>query len=288
MIQFQTEYLAEPATVLNEELTKPEELASHAEPYPAQCPDGVQYIVIGDDIGSDHIAYEIVGFGYGYESWGIETARINGNPIQDGLIDRFYDLHNREFTKADGTTLPVSVAMIDSRYLGHNVRETCKRDPIRMIPIMGVDRLGSAMVEIKDHKGAGVYRALVGTQTVKDVFNEHMKVDMIGPGYCHFPESYEPDVFAELWGEHKVTRYKNGRATQSWQQRSKAGRVERLDCRCYAIAGMKLLEQRYGAQLLPPGHDAAELEADEKTDSGVSIDDLVNLARGLGFAGGYL
>lgn len=75
------------------EVEDEEFLLHRQEEYEADLPDGVLLLTAGVDTQDDRLEYEIVGWGHGLESWGIEKGFVMGEPsdinVWTTLIDQF-------------------------------------------------------------------------------------------------------------------------------------------------------------------------------------------------------
>ena len=68
------------------------------------------------------------------------------------------------------------------------------------------------------------------------MFRTRLKIEEVGPGYCHFPISpdYDSEYFDQLTAEKAVTKAKAGVKTRVWVK--KRARNEALDIRVYSLA----------------------------------------------------
>lgn len=78
----------------------------------------------------------------------------------------------------------------------------------------------------------------VGADEAKLVVTRRLGIERPGPGYCHFPDSHDPEYFAQLTAEKLVTRYVKGFPVREWHKTRE--RNEALDCRAYAMAALKI------------------------------------------------
>ena len=278
LIRFTNEYLGEAYQPReNSDLVTWEQLQARQEEYLAECPAEVQHITIGGDVGKDHLAYEIVGWGFGYESWSLDTGRIMCSPLQSNAIDKLFPkLMDMEFEKPDGSTISAGIGFFDSRYGGNKVIETCAKRPFEMIPILGVESVGGqlmAKMPLKADAITKVYRTKVGVQTVADYVSALMKVEPnpeggMSPGYQHFPfgEKYNDDFFKSITAEEMITDWSKGKPVTRWAPKSKSVRNEQTDCRRYATAAMNIYELRYNKNLVHPDEFISESEGADDED----------------------
>ena len=85
----------------------------------------------------------------------------------------------------------------------------------------------------------------IGVDTGKNVVLSRLNILFKGPNYCHFPAAedagYNENYFKGLTAEHRVTRYKNGRAVEVWELKDPAfKRNEPFDLRNYATAALEI------------------------------------------------
>ena len=228
------------------------------EVYEAEVPAGVLVLTAGIDIGERQINYEIVGWGKGRESWGIEYGIIAGDP-REAYVWELLDeaVFNRVFTTHDDKQMRVRKMAVDSNYASDFVYAYTKPRQPRAVSIRGEGGLGKPFV-----KGIGTFikpsRAhlvTLGVDSGKEEITNRLLVEKVGPGYCHFPcdehrsqqldghlshdptRGYDEDYFKGLTAERRVTKSKFGFRTYIWSKRL-SQRNEPFDCRNYALAAL--------------------------------------------------
>lgn len=82
-----------------------------------------------------------------------------------------------------------------------------------------------------------VHLFLVGTDAAKQSIYGRLKVEESGPGYMHFPESYNTEYFRQLTSERLVFR----KGKRVWELIA-GKRNESLDCRVYSLAALEILK----------------------------------------------
>ena len=106
--------------------------------YSAEVPEGVLVLTAGADIQKDRIECEVIGWGKGMESWGIEYAVFRGNTEQSPIWNQFESFLLKGFKHTNGAVLPIAISCIDSGFLTKIVYTFCRRLEIRNIyPIKG-------------------------------------------------------------------------------------------------------------------------------------------------------
>ncbi len=227
-------------------------LLERREYYGCEVPENVMYLTAGVDTQDDRFEIDVVGWGAEYENWGIKYAIIYGDnsDIENQVwkdLDKFL---LQTFEKEDGTKLKIICTCIDSS--GHRTNQVykfCKKRFHRNIfAIQGSNNSASAYIE-KPKKGSnreGAYLFRIGVDTGKSLLMDRLKVEKVGPGYCHFPiedeKGYDEKYFISLTSEKKVIKEKNGRPYFAWVLKDKGvhKRNEALDCRNYATAAIEI------------------------------------------------
>jgi len=243
-------------TVLAEEWEiRGEVLESHVlekrrEVYDAELPDGVCVLTMGVDVQDNRLAYEVVGWGLGYESWGIEYAEIFGDPRLGEVWNRLTDLLSRAWSYKNGKRLMISRVAVDTG--GHyttQVYNYCLAKKSRGVyPIKGQpgDKVQLIRPSVKAREKGLM---MVGVDSIKYDLMSWLKVEKKGDNYCHFPKDeddipargYDTTYFQMLTVEKRIViRNKKGFSVYEWHKPAGA-RNESLDCRVYARAALRIM-----------------------------------------------
>ena len=227
-----------------------EAIEAHREKYPAELPDGVLVLTCGVDTQDDRLEAEVVGWGIGKESWGIEYRVFYGDPGLSEVWEALDDFLSKLWTYADGEKLGLACTCIDSA--GHFTDEVyrfCKTRARRNIfAIVGRGREGMPSVG-KPSRNNRRHVALftLGVTTIKGVLFSRLKIEHHGPGYCHFPldvkrnhRGYDSVYFKGLLSERMIVKRVHGKDTIIWEPRSAGLRNEPLDTRVYATGALEL------------------------------------------------
>ena len=233
---------------------------------PCLIPDGVCALTIGVDVQNNRLEYEVVGWGPGRESWGIEYGILPGDPRVPGsavwgLLD---NVIRSAYRYENGVPVPVVCTCVD--YGGgegapDQTAAYCKaRMAWNVWPIRGVSGFGKLFVDLKQTFRTKVASATgfnLGVDTGKDELAARLRVEDPGPGYCRFPRGgmsdalgvyervrgYDERYFAGLASEKKVSvklttkeGFQRGHRYE-WQLQPGA-RNEPLDARNYASAAL--------------------------------------------------
>lgn len=225
-----------------------ETLEGNREDYDAEVPDGVLVLTCGVDTQDDRLEAEVVGWGPGKESWGIEYRIFYGDPDKKEVWDALDDFLSSYWKFRDGEEIGIACTCIDSG--GHktdSVYKFCKpRSRRNIFAIKGVGGMGrpSAGKPSRNNRKKVPLFSL-GVDTIKGSLHSRLKTERPGPGYCHFPKKqelgYDKQYFAGLVSERMVVERVRGKERIKWEQRSKNIRNEPLDVRVYATGALEIL-----------------------------------------------
>lgn len=239
------------------DLEDEDEMLARREEYKAELPDGVLCLTMGVDTQDNRLEYEVVGYGFHGEDWGIEKGIINGKPSEPDVWERLDGIIDRSWTFADGKALRISLTFVDSggHYTQEVYEECTKRLGKRVFAIKGKGGEGipftgppSKVNIVKDNKVVGkAWLYVLGVDAGKERIMSGLKVKEVGKRYSHFPSNmekgYDSNYFSGLLSE-KMT-YKNNKWV--WEKIPGHNRNEALDCRNYANAAFRALNPNLDA-----------------------------------------
>ncbi|WP_438449403.1 phage terminase large subunit family protein, partial [Gorillibacterium sp. sgz5001074] len=224
------------------------ELVKRREQYAASVPDPVLVLTAGVDVQNDRFEVEVVGWGVGKESWGIEYRIIYGDPAKPEIWHQLDEYLGRTWRRADGSGITVSCTCIDSG--GHHTTDVyrfcVKRETRRIFAIKGEGGDGKAFVgRVSRTARENCALFLIGVDGGKVTLLTRLKNKFEGTeGYCHFPIKaecgYGEEYFKGLTSEKQVIRFHKGRPRLEWIKVGKV-RNEPLDVRNYATAALEIL-----------------------------------------------
>lgn len=245
--------LGEPWEDSGEEIDA-DQLIKRRERYNCEVPERVLVLTAGVDVQDNRLEIEVVGWGAGKESWGIQYARFYGSPGHDDVWNQLDAFLQRKFMRQDGVTLSISCTCVDTG--GHFTTEAyrfCKGKELRRVfAIKG--RGGAAGIPYVNKPTTSnrmkVALFTLGVDTGKETLLERLKVqfekdgDKYAGGYCHFPiesdRGYDELYFEGITSEKRVTRYSHGRPRFEWVLKKSGARNEPLDLRVYATAALEI------------------------------------------------
>ncbi|MEO1720964.1 MAG: phage terminase large subunit family protein, partial [Pseudomonadota bacterium] len=247
---------------------------------PESIPADVRVLTAGVDVQADRLEVEIVGWGAGEESAGIEYLRLYGDPAQPALWDDLDKVLLTTFRLADGRAVRIAAVCVDSG--GHFTEAVYRFCEQRMRRRIYAIKGQSGPRPVWGARGQKVKSKaplfLVGVDTAKETIYARFQITEPGPGYCHLPADpgtgYDDDWFQGVTAEQKVTRFKQGRPYSLWVLPG-GKRNEPLDCRVYAYAALKSMPRSVLAQ--PAAASAAPTRQAARSVPGVDW-----MARGAG------
>jgi phage terminase large subunit GpA-like protein len=229
--------------------------------YKSEVPDGVLVLTAGVDVGEKQLNYEIVGWGRGCESWGIEYGILDGDPREPEVWDLLDEaVYNRTLLTSDGKKMRVRRIAVDSNYASDFVYAYTKQRSPRAISCRGEGGLGKPLIKGAGTLTKGAIRTRLqtfGVDTGKEEIVNRLMVSVVGPGFCHFPCSahksklpdggalhdpargYDEEFFKGLTAESRIVKSKFGFRTYIWSKKL-SQRNEPFDCRNYALGALRL------------------------------------------------
>lgn len=215
--------------------------------YDCQIPDDVLILTAGVDTQDDRLEVEVVGWGVGKESWGIEYKVFYGDPGQSSVWNQLDNYISKIWAYGTGECVVISCTCVDSG--GHYTSEVykfCKaREHRRIYAIKGKGGDGIPFVgraTRTNREKAALF--VLGVDQGKENLLSRLKIEFEGEGYCHFPiegdRGYDEAYFKGLTSEKRTIKYYKGKPKIEWVKKS-GTRNEPLDLRNYATAALEIL-----------------------------------------------
>lgn len=227
-------------------------LISRCEDYDAPVPEPVKVLTAAVDVQDDRFEIEVVGWGTGKESWGIEYHVIRGDLKRPEIWEELDEYLSRTWRKADGREFAIACTCMDSG--GHFTQEvyrfTKPREKTRRIyAIKGAAaKKGEHVPLIHTTSRTKLVKNLLVTLGVNDGKNRvlsSLQLTEFGPNYCHFPKGrgYNEQYFNGLTAERLETRHERGVPYQVWVKTR--ARNEPFDLRVYNTAAIEILNPSF-------------------------------------------
>lgn len=229
---------------------KDDSLYARREDYGPAVPLEAAVITCGVDAQDNRLELEVIAWGKGEESWGIEFKILQGDPAGADIWKDLDAYLQKSFTHESGESLRIAAVCIDTG--GHHTQQVYNfvrpRERRRIYGIKGANRPGEPIWPKRaSRKNTGrINLYTIGTDGAKDLIYGRLKIDEPGPGYMHFPLQYDEEYFRQLTAEKVV--YEKG--VRKWIKKQGA-RNESLDIRVYATAALERLKQspRFAADI---------------------------------------
>jgi len=216
-----------------------EKIMARREDYPAEVPMRACVLTAGVDTQDDRLEVEVIAWGRGEESWGIEYRIFNGSPAGQEVWDALDKFLSKSYQHESGISMNISAVCIDSG--GHFTKQvyayTKQREVRQIYSTKGASTSGKPIVSgptMNNIDKAKVY--IIGTDTAKDILYGRLRIEKEGPGYCHFPMAYDEEWFKQLTAERVI--YRQGK--REWDL-PMGKRNEAMDIRNYALAALQIL-----------------------------------------------
>lgn len=219
--------------------------------YDAEVPDRALILTAGIDVQPDRLECEVVGWGKGRESWGIEYKVFMGSPAMPAVWQDLDAYLQKTFSYASGEQLGIAGACIDSgdgNYTTEVYEFTKPREYRRIFSIKGRGGPGVPFISkpTKSNK-VGAHLFTLGVDSGKANIMARVKLEDEGPGYCHWPREadrgYDEAYFKGFLSEKLVFKYENGKSKIEWKK--VVERNEPLDCRNYASAALEIINPNF-------------------------------------------
>lgn len=226
-------------------------LLTRRERYQAEIPEGALLLTASVDVQDDRFEIEVVGWGRGFESWGIKYEKLYGDLDKEETWQRLELWLEREFHFVSGSSLLIALTCIDTG--GHKTTECYKflkqmeKKGKRIYGIKGFGRENQGIPLIHKLSTNNEYNVkvfILGVDSGKEIVVSRLSTVDEGPGYCHFPINaecgYSETVIKGLNSEQRVVEMKDNRAVVKWKKKSGI-RNEPLDLRVYNTAAIEIL-----------------------------------------------
>lgn len=219
--------------------------------YNADLHDNTLLLTAGIDFQPDRAELEVVGWGIGRESYGVEYKVFMGSPSSQLLWDQIDEYLKRTWEFKDGRSMSIAAACLDSgdgNYTEHIYRFTKPRENRRIFSIKGRGGAGVPFVSKPTRSNRlGTALFTIGVDSGKADVMARVRIEDEGPGYCHWPrdaeKGYTLEYFKGLLSEKLEFKYVNGQTKVSWKK--VVERNEPLDCRNYATAAMEIVNPNF-------------------------------------------
>lgn len=224
---------------------KESKLASRAEVWAGEVPEGVAVVTVGVDIQDYRVELEVVGWGVNEESWSVAYEVIDGEFSDPGTQARLDEMLKRKWKRNDGREFEAMATCIDSG--GHHTQAVYSFAKARLgrhvWAIKGESaRMGQRNpvwpVKRPSSKTKQSFRPVIlGVNAAKDTIRQRLHISEPGPGYMHFPVDRDLAYYSQLTSEKSIKKSVGGVHFRVWElPGGKAN--EALDTRVYAYGAL--------------------------------------------------
>ena len=220
---------------------------TRCEVYPTEIPEEVCYLTAAADVQKNRIELEIVGWGIGEETWGIEYKAIFGKVDSPQLWAALDIELSKGFQHPCGAILKIGCALIDSggtddtKAFAHPVYRFVHQRQTRFVfACKGSSEPGAPLVRPSVQKATKIILQIVGTDVCKSAVYERLAIQSPGPGFMHYPRDrgYDEEYFAGLTAERVLMDRTKGSLKRKWIKQRE--RNEPLDIRAYNTAAFEI------------------------------------------------
>lgn len=228
-------------------------LADRAEVYPAEVPMSAGIITAGVDVQLNRIEIEVVAWGVGNESWGIENNVFYGDPRLPDVWSQLDTYLMKRWKHESGVEIGLSRTFVDSGYCtSHVYKFTSPRKPRNIYAVKGASSAEAAEILGPTKQRIGAIKAevfILGGNKLKTTMFGYFDIAQPGPGYCHLPDTYDQTWYEQMQAEHQVAQKTGGKVVQVWQKKKANLANEAIDKRQYALAALMSLRVDIKAQI---------------------------------------
>lgn len=240
------------------ETIKEKELYARREHY---APEGADWrvpmqacvITADTDVQNNRLECEVVAWGPGHESWGIEYKTFHGDTEKDDVWNQLHDwVSETTWRHESGADLSIARMGVDLGYRSGMVATFVKRSR-KYMAHKGSNTGSAPMVPRKPSKSPKYKVAFyeLGVSSGKDALFTWLNNEPGGARSCHFPMfyGYDFEYFRMLTAEHAVKEKnrKTGKMETVWKIRPGFIRNEALDVRVGNMAVREILNPNYAA-----------------------------------------
>jgi phage terminase large subunit GpA-like protein len=202
------------------------------------------------DVQANRIEVEVVAWGEGHQSWGVEYRTEHGDTSKDEVWDKLHDwASTATYRHESGALLPIALLGVDLGYRTDQVSKFVRRNR-KYIAHKGSNLRGLPLVPRRPSKSRRYKVPFyeLGVDTGKDMLFSWLTVTEVGPRCCHWHKGYDFEYFRMLCAEKpkREKDRKTGKMQTVWVLREGFVRNEALDIRVGNMAVREILNPNYG------------------------------------------
>jgi len=249
-----------------------EQLHARREIWQGVVPQAACALFGGIDTQDDRYEGRVWAVGPGEELWLVDRWILHGDPASEELRRKVGLQLHKLYNRTDGVPMKVERWCWDSggHYTDEVYQESRKHGVTWVIPIKGASTYGKPIASFpRTRSKAKVYLTEVGTDNAKELIYNRFKIQPQPganvPGCIHLPANddiCDESELKQLTAEVKVLKIASGRRVYRWD--AKGRRNEALDCLVYAMAALRISQQRFGLDLDSHVIEPAQQQGEEE------------------------
>ena len=222
-----------------------------------QVPEAAVALMGGIDTQDDRYEGRVWAFGADEECWLVDRWILYGDPAGPELKRKVGQKLHQGYKRPDGSTMTVTRWCWDSggHYTDEVYAQSKQHGVMWVVPIKGANTYGKPIANFPRKRTAkGVFLTEVGTDNAKELIYNRLKIQpqpgQPMAGCIHLPandEICDEEEIKQLTAEVKLAKIERGRRVYRWE--SGGRRNESLDCLVYALAALRISQQRFGLNL---------------------------------------
>jgi len=260
---------------------KPHDLMKRCRTWDGRTLDARCLVVTSQwDVQADRLEGEFIGWGAGFECWGLGYFVLPGDtnldkPWED--LDQL--LLDKEFEHPCGQKLKAAMTFIDLGFRPQRVVRFTRARELRNIHACAGNKTPWAVLCSRPARTTNrkAIKFQIGGDAAKEELYSRLSIQEPGPGYCHFPigYSYDEEYFKQLTAEKLVTELDERGMIKKKLFVKQRDRNEALDVRCYGRGAVEFLNPQWHIIAKKLEVKPVEQEATEKTEEKPEVKPVV-------------
>lgn len=217
-----------------------------------KLPQDVEVLIMSVDTQNDRLEYLVRGWSKGETSYGITKGIVMGDPMNNFVWDKLYEIAEITYEREDGKTFKPYWIFIDSggqrtSYVYDFVsRPKCQGTfwAIKGETWENKENDVRPFAQLSKNSDLPVPLILVATNRCKDLVYERLQLKKGDHAYMYYNKNFDEEYFLQLTAEKKIfKKNKKGYLEPTYVNERTNHRNEAIDLETYNVAAVKLLQQ---------------------------------------------
>ncbi len=217
-----------------------------------KIPQTDEVVIMSVDTQNNRLEYVVRSWGKGETSHGLTKGVIEGDPVNNFVWDKLYEIADKIYEREDGKQFKAYWIFIDSGGgRTENVYNFVSRPECqgRFWAIKGEtwenkENDVRPFAQLSKNKDLKVPLILVATNKCKDLIYERLQKKKGEDGYIYYNMEFDEEYFLQLTAEKKIfKKNKNGYLEPTYVNERANNRNEAIDEEVYNLSAIKLLQQ---------------------------------------------